>query len=69
MLRIQTKQNLSQSQLEIIRQVKFINLNVVFTRKASRLGGKPVVHSYAVILMLLGLFPEKFQDFYQSSQM
>ena len=28
-----------------------------------KLGGKPFVHSYVVILMLLGLFPEKFRDF------
>ena len=46
-----------------LTSTKFLNLNVVFTKKASKLGGKPVVHSYAVILMLLGLFPEKFQDF------
>ena len=29
-----------------------------------KLGGKPFVHSYVVILMLLGLFPEKFRDFW-----
>ena len=46
-----------------LTSTKFLNLNVVFTKKASKLGGKPVVHSYAVILMLLGLFPEKFRDF------
>ena len=28
-----------------------------------KLGGKPFVHSYVVIMMLLGLFPEKFRDF------
>ena len=48
-----------------LTSTKFLNLNVVFTKKASKLGGKPVVHSYAVILKLLGLFPEKFQDFFQ----
>ena len=47
-----------------LTSTKFLNLNVVFTKKASKLGGKPVVHSYAVILMLLGLFPEKFRDFF-----
>ena len=30
---------------------KLFNLNVVFTKKASKLGGKPVVHSYAVRLI------------------
>ena len=48
-----------------LTSTKFLNLNVVFTKKASKLGGKPVVHSYAVILMLFGLFPEKFRDFYE----
>ena len=47
-----------------LTSTKFFNLNVVFTKKASTLGGKPAVHSYAVILMLLGLYPENFRDFF-----
>ena len=38
-------------------------LNVVFTTKASKLGGKPNEQSNAVILMLLGLCPESFGIF------
>ena len=39
-----------------LTSTKFLNLNDVFTKKALKLGGKLVVHTYAVILMLLGLF-------------
>ena len=47
-----------------LTSTKLLNLIVVFTKKkTSKLGGKPVVHSYAVILVLLGLFPENFRDF------
>ena len=45
---------------------KFLNLNVVFTTKTSTLGGKPVLHSYDVIIMLLGLFPEVSGFFMQN---